>query len=515
MSHLHSSTRIAAAAALLIAPTLAQSTVGQSIAPHPILPPSEPPHYDQDAKLVEVDDFRGQFAPDRAPQGGFSLDDQLATYNKYAIDAPQPWYLWGRELYASGPLKDYPNFLGDMNPSQPHLMVYGDWRTAVGASDNGAIERTRLATLLNLDIDLKLTGTERIHAFMRPLNKGPRITSIDLGGDDGDDEEFSLDGNLDTLFFEGDLGPIWQGISGRRNNLDLPFTFGLIPMFLQNGVWLEDAFVGVATTIQAKNSGELDISNADLTFFVGFDKVSSRAVSDGGKLSESGTKILGMAGFVETREGYLEFGAALTLADDVAGNGNADYLNLTAAWSKRYYHWLSNSVRLIANVGQDLPGPETADGALLLIENSFGTPQPYTLVPYFNVFVGVGTPQSLARAGDAGGVLRNTGINFETDGLTNHPKLDDSGHDAIGAALGVEYLPSLFTAKNRQQIVLELAGQHPFGDDAKARGDEFAFGARYQFVINNAWIFRADAMVGVRENDDNLAGLRFEVRRKF
>jgi hypothetical protein len=34
-------------------------------------------------------------------------------------------------------------------------------------------------------------------------------------------------------------------------------------------------------------------------------------------------------------------------------------------------------------------------------------------------------------------------------------------------------------------------------------------------VINNAWIFRADAMVGVREDDDDLAGLRVEIRRKF
>jgi hypothetical protein len=63
--------------------------------------------------------------------------------------------------------------------------------------------------------------------------------------------------------------------------------------------------------------------------------------------------------------------------------------------------------------------------------------------------------------------------------------------------------------------VLELAGQHPLSDDANARGDEFALGARYQFVINNAWIFRADAMVGVREDDDDLAGLRVEIRRKF
>ncbi|MCC7012481.1 MAG: hypothetical protein IT454_07975 [Planctomycetes bacterium] len=492
------------------------------VAPQPEVKHHEPPRVDGGATVVEVPDFRGQFGPDRQPQGGFSLQDQLETYRKAPVATQEPFYLWGREMYASGPLREYPNVFGNMNPTQPHLMVYGDARTAVGFSDNGDIERAPLATRLNVDFDLKLTATERVHAFVRPFDKNGRIMSADIGGEDGNEDEFVLDGNLDTLFFEGDIGPIVQGASGRPNNLDLPIAFGKMPLLFQNGVWLEDAFTGVATTIQAKNSGVLDIANADFTFFAGFDDVSSAAVKDaklrGGQTpSEGGTKIVGVAGFVETREGYAEFGLGITQAEEVNGaaEDDADYLNVTAAWTKRYWHWLSNSVRVISNVGQDLEGSETADGVLLLVENSFGTKQPYTLIPYFNLFVGMNSPQSLARAADAGGVLKNTGINFETDGLTGHPKLDDTGHDAWGAALGVEYLPNLFTAAHRQQIVLELAGLHPFGDDATAQGDEFAFGARYQFVIDNSWILRADAMLGWREEDDELAGFRVEIRKKF
>jgi hypothetical protein len=38
---------------------------------------------------------------------------------------------------------------------------------------------------------------------------------------------------------------------------------------------------------------------------------------------------------------------------------------------------------------------------------------------------------------------------------------------------------------------------------------------RYQFPLNEAWILRADAMHGWRMEDENLAGARFEIRRKF
>ena len=70
---------------------------------------------------------------------------------------------------------------------------------------------------------------------------------------------------------------------------------------------------------------------------------------------------------------------------------------------------------------------------MLIAENSLITSKPSTLVPYFNVWAGFDRPQPLA---DDSGLLKNTGINFETDGLTGFPKLDDTGHDTFGGALG-------------------------------------------------------------------------------
>ena len=285
-----------------------------------------------------------------------------------------------------------------------------------------------------------------------------------------------LDGNINALFFEGDVGSIWAGFSGEYNTIDLPFAVGLMPLLVQNGVWIEDAFTGVAFTIPARNSPSLDISNMDFTFFAAFDKVSSKGVIDTvGNVADHNVNLYGVNTFIEAHRGYWEAGYAYTDGDD--GLDDQSYHNLTIAHSRRFRDWFSNSVRFIWNFGQNRDGNarQTADGFLLLIENSLITSKPTTLLPYLNLFAGFDRPQSLARAGAAGGVLKNTGINFETDNLTGFPKLDDTANNTYGGALGIEYLFAL-----DQQIVLEVATVQPMGKRANrvAQGEQYAIGLR-------------------------------------
>jgi hypothetical protein len=167
-------------------------------------------------------------------------------------------------------------------------------------------------------------------------------------------------------------------------------------------------------------------------------------------------------------------------------------------------------VRLIGNFGQDPdPGLEkTADGLLVLFESSLITGRPSTLIPYFNLFAGFDAPQSLARASGSGGVLRNTGINFESDGMTAYPTLDAGGHESWGGAVGVEYLFNL-----DRQLVIEAAAVERMSDSPL--GSEYAFGIRFQEPLSNAWILRVDAMGGWRDPGEDVFGARLEIRRKF
>ncbi len=447
------------------------------------------------------------FLPD--PQYEFheyDVGQQMKIYGgKAAYEFPQPLFSLGGGIYDKGPVGQAGYAFGRTNPTVNRFYLYGDWRAALAANDNGIPEQTRLATTVNLDMDWQLTGTERLHALMKPLEKDGRFTRYEISGDVDSQGELEFDTGFETLFFEGDLGNIAAGFSGGYSGTDMPFAIGLMPLLFQNGVWLDDAFTGLAFTLPHMNSKALDISNMDITFFAGFDKIDSA-------LGNKDVDIYGVNAFIEANQGYWEIGYGYTRTDSPALDGQ-DYHNLTVAFTRRYFDRLSNSIRVVSNFGQkDSLLTKTADGTLLLIENSWITSQPSTLVPYCNLFYGDGRPQSLARAAAAGGILKNTGILFESDNLTGYPTLDASANDTAGGALGVEYLFDL-----RSQIVVEVAAVLTHGNDPArvAKGDQFGVGLRYQRALDYAWILRADAMVASRDKAADLSGVRVEIRRKF
>jgi hypothetical protein len=472
-----------------------------------------PPSIDPAVRRAEhnADDY----SPDPSyPDKPYDAEAQLEIYGgKRAVVTPRPLLELGFPQYQVGPIGAGHDLIGGKNLVRPQFLVYGDWRTAVAFNDNGATETGLVATRLNLDVDLKLTATERIHAFFRPLDQGGNFSRYEFAGNDRNQGDLVKDVNIENFFFEGDIGAIHSGLADRNVEYDLPITFGLVPMFFQNGIWVDDAFVGGAIALTARNSPELDISNYDVTFFTGFDKVSNAGLQDpDGALADHAGNLFGIATFADMREGHLEAGWGYI--DDTRDDpqGGFSYHNLMAGWTKRYGGKISNSTRAVWNVGQDPSGgrTQTADGVALLFENSLVTSLPTTLVPYFNAFLGLDRPTPLARGGD--GLLKNTGINFETDALTGFPKIDDTARDAWGGAVGVSYLFDL-----SRQLVVELATVQPMSNASAAPGDQYALGVRYQFNLNgrDRWLMRTDAMYGLLSDSEDIAGMRVELRRKF
>lgn len=459
-------------------------------------------------KHAKNDSTKDLFLPDPQYDGDYNAEGQVDIYGaKSPVEPPRPLLEIGRQQYTSGIYDESSTLLGDKNPLLPGLSIYGDWRTAVAYNNNNGKDIAQIATRLNLDVDLKITGTERLHAFFTPLQDGAtKFTRFEFGGGDADDR-FSDEINLDpqTLFFEGDLGSIYSGFSGQESSVDLPFTVGLFPLFLQNGIWANDAILGGAFSIPAKNSAELGLANFDITFFAAFDDIDNAGLIGAGQ--DDNANVYGVTAFIDAFNGYIEAGYGL-----IEGRDEQDGLLthfLTAAYTRRYYNTVSNSTRLFANFG-DAPNAES-DGFALISENSLVTGLPSTLLPYANFFVGVGNPQPLVD-GNGAGILKNVGINFETDALTGYPKLDDTGSDAVGGAIGLQYLFNL-----DQQLVFEVATVQPFDKDGiGAQEAQYGFGIRYQVPIDRAWLFRADATYQILEGEDeDNFGIRAEMRRKF
>lgn len=460
------------------------------------------------AKTANKDDEL--FRPDPQYEKKYHVDEQVDIYGaKFAVEPPRPPVELGRQQYTSGLYDESSALFGDKNLLLPGLAIYGDWRTAIAYNNNNGKDIAQIATRLNIDIDLKITGTERIHAFFTPIQENNnKFTRFEFGGADGDGQfTAEFDPEPQTLFFEGDLGSIYSGFSGQEASFDLPFTVGLFPLFLQNGIWANDAILGGAVSLPAKNSAALGLANFDVTFFAAFDDVDNAGIIGAGEDSNNLANLYGVTVFIDAFDGYVEAGYGL-----IQGRDEQDGLLthfLTAAYTRRYYNTVSNSTRLFANFGEDPDGE--SDGIALISENSLITGLPSTLLPYANFFVGFGNPQPLVD-GNGAGILKNVGINFETDALTGYPKLDDTGSNAVGGAIGLQYLFNL-----DQQLVFEVAMVQPFEDDGVGtKTAQYGFGVRYQIPIDRAWLFRADATYQIVEGgDEDNFGIRAEVRRKF
>ena len=118
------------------------------------------------------------FRPDPAYTNAYNPDVQLKIYgDKRAVPTTRPMIELGRELYRQDPFQPGYDWLGKKNLVFANLLVSGDWRSAVAYNDTGANEFGIAATRLNLDVDLRFTATERIHVFLRPLDKGGNFTS--------------------------------------------------------------------------------------------------------------------------------------------------------------------------------------------------------------------------------------------------------------------------------------------------------------------------------------------------
>ena len=443
---------------------------------------------------------------------------------KHADATPRPLFELGQRQYEEGPLADSFTFpFGADNPGRMALSVYGDYRTAVAYNVNGKPSVGTWDNRLDLDVDLRLTSTERVHAVFRPLDhrRTAQFTGCDFAGNVNHQCRGDFDMNPEALFFEGDVASLYSGATNSYMRADVPFAAGLVPMFLQNGIWFDAAMLGGAVTLPHINSPGLDIANMDVTVFSGFDDTTTNAILNRVNQPDvHGSQIFGATAFIETLGGYIETGYGYT-QDTRSNNPDFSYSNMALAYSWRFRDLLSQSVRVIGAFGQD-PGSnargraiqQTANGAVLLFENSAITRLPYTLVPYLNGWVGIDRPQSLSR--DNGGLLKNTGINFETDNLTGFPKLDDSAVDSWGGAAGVEYLFNF-----DQQVVFELATVQLYGPAGskiigrQSKGNEYGLGAHYQIPLSERVIFTVAGMYGIRQNDKNLSGVRAEIEVKF
>ena len=381
---------------------------------------------------------------------------------------------------------------------RPQLIAYGSWRTAVQGVDPGDDSFTELATRLDLNLNLRLSGTERLFAGFRPLDEDGEFVGYQFDGDD--DWTGDLDAEVRTLFFEGDFGEIFPKLDGADSRpLDFGFSVGRQPISFQDGMLIDDVVDSVGLV---KNSlRPSGVSNLRVTALYAWDEV-HRSFS-GTEHEVRPTKLAGIFTSLDLPATTLDIDAVHV----DAGEGREDGLVVGVGASQRIDRF-ATTFRVLISTPYGKKGPAMDDGRVLFGEVSWSPKGTHDLV-YTSVFAVDGTYTPAARDPELGGPLSRAGILFDAPGLGRYgAALSSRASEAAGGAIGWQR----FSQHGRRQLILELAGRSDTNGTDQAA---VALGARWQQALGNRYLFQLDGFLSAGEGRGPAFGGRVEFGVKF
>lgn len=382
---------------------------------------------------------------------------------------------------------------------QPSLLVFGTLRAGVQSNNLNDARVSEAVARLDLFTNLQLSGSERLVLGFRNLDQDGRFTSYIIdsqvpGLAEGSREE--LNAEIASLFFEGDFGEIFPGLSPNDfRATDIGFALGRQPLFFQEGMLINDSVDGIGLTRNTLQPG--NASNLRLTLFYGWDNVNrNNGVADSGRLYallssadlRRSTMDLDLA-YVEGRDGF---------ADLFAGGISA----------VQRIGMINTSFRALASSSSGGLGPDD-EGALLFGEISWTPHHGHDLI-YITAFWAMDQFTPVASGPSNGGPLGRVGINFASVGLGNYGSpLSSRASDVAGGAIGTQ----MFFAATRKQLLVEFAGR--VGTESNVP-NQYGGTVRYQMAIGRRLVFQCDAFANYREDlDDSFFGGRAEIQVRF
>lgn len=386
---------------------------------------------------------------------------------------------------------------------QPRLWSYFIYRTTFQSFNSGApgTEReTEWANRLDLFFNLQLTNTEKIILGLRPLDEN-RPNGFTRHTFDGANEGFNEDdinADIETLFFEGDLGSLVPNLDPKGTEpIDLGFTVGRQPIIFQEGILINDTVDAVG----------LVRNNIPLPYTSNF-RVSAlwawHRLNRNDPARDADENMFGMFNSIDAHVSTFDFDF-IYVDDDKGGDGF--YYGLAAIQRLRSLGNISTAFRINTSIALDdeIPGNTVGNGTLFTAEIS-GTPAYSDDIVYFDPFLGLGNFTQAGREPVVGGPLANTGILFASPNLSLYgaeinPFTND---DVIGAALGYQ----AFWDNKRRNLTLEIAGKEDLSGNSF---DSLGFGFQLQQAIDQYVQLQFEAFYTINDDRQDGSGGRFEV----
>ncbi|GAB5451209.1 MAG: hypothetical protein Hals2KO_15370 [Halioglobus sp.] len=391
---------------------------------------------------------------------------------------------------------------------QPNLIVWGNFRTALGYVDDEVVtgddELSEWANRLDLFAQVSLSQTDRIVLGVRTFDENSLAEDGGFAGKRWEPDSRTIDPELDLslAFLEINLAELFPGRKqtkpggNQRRALDIDVAIGRQTIVFQGGVLVNDNMDALAVS---KNNLSLfpNSTNTRAAFVYAWNEVNR-----GDNREDGEANFYGM--FTET-----DF-AKSTVNFDIAGiesdeTGDAVYLGLSATQRIRK---INTTFRLVHSEPLDDSTDQSTQGTVATAEINWTPAHTYNNI-YTNFFWAEDEFNSASRDFANGGPLNLVGILYAATGLGNYPApLGNNAINSFGGAVGYQ----MFFQQNRRQLILELGGRT---DTDNTDRRQIAAGARFQQAIGNRFVFRFDAYVSELQKFDAGWGARTELQVKF
>jgi len=391
---------------------------------------------------------------------------------------------------------------------RPALWVFGTYRTGINHFDGGAGRHIgEWANRLDLFSQLNLSGTERIVLGLRPFDEEEN-SARNFGGYDIDRNR-GLDGwngDVQTLFFEGDFGEIFPNLDPYDTRaLDYGFSVGRQPMSFQQGLLLnEDRIDAVTVTRNTLNgSGNLNLRS---TVVYAWNEINRNNLA-GPNLNDGDAQLVGLFTESDFRKNTVNADVAYVWSN----NGIDDLVVAGLSGIRRisgFHNTYNSSLHFLTSIPTNGETNLAGQGELLFSQFSWTPHHTHDLI-FLNAFWAIDQFTSASRGTLAGGPLGQTGLLFSAAGLGRYgAPLNNQAANVAGASLGYQ----MFFDHTHQQVTFEVGARQ---DTDQTNQAALASGIRYQKKLDEHWIVVVDAFISKREAQRVGQGGRVELQMKF
>ncbi len=361
---------------------------------------------------------------------------------------------------------------------EPHFVGYGTYELFGTFYESNNQRRDGIGHQLILDLDLALTGTERLHVQFRPLgidNTGGSFWQLNETSQYIDNstvvpQRWWIEGELQSIF--GSL------IGNQRLQLDINFTAGRFPMVLHNGLLLNDEIVGVMLGKNTYTSTPL--SNFNVQGFYAIDEVDSFPRS---------ADLYGLHLSGDYRHAFLEATFARLQRDHSSADFASNYFALSGT---KFFGPLTLAARAMLKQADQ---QATGDGQLYVLESSF-TRTPSKWIEHHTGIEQTVTYLNLFSANNGWTPISGGNFSRLSNAFTVNPLLNLSAQtvpvESHGAALGVQ----LFRDHQDESLIPEVAYEERSADSV------LGLGVRYQRKLNARMFME---LRGIKSWSDNQA----------